>query len=897
MKKGVLKTLALTMGFVLAGSSLVPALPVHAANDLPKEINLPITLRDFSADNLLFQYDLGDEVGQHFTLTSQAFSNNVSGASRIEAYTGTYYMEGLVETALDTNTHALVYKQDTVEQVAKMVYLQVMNPSTRITTTDRFNALAAKLAVADPNALNVIGVTDDTSNRLTSNYFFKSGTGDEVGWVVDGTYTTAGSDVQINGTTVWSHMYGIWHLDTGEHKLTKTVTGLDSNATYTLSAELEEHAGTDIEVNITANGQTITSDDGVKVTKTMEITGVESVDIEITAKGTCLVNNLFLTNNDTQEVRNFVVFNTAAPTPLFTNSGWYPVDSTLTESGLTLQDASGNVRWRMDGDGLMNYGDSTSVYTYVTLNPGQAYIAMYDPMSGQDLTVNIYDESDNLIIGNVESGYEFTAPAGTGKIKVVVIGTGDASKTDWTQSKLVNLSFMQIPNNSILGDYNTSKTKFADTAKGWDDISTCMDYAYFVLNNLYTTRTGLNTSYSDYTTVTLKEISGKPGHYGFYANASDQGTKGNVVYDAANQNIKNSTTGSRVGMFPLDNASGYLTSADYNKYADEVEGGMHNFHYSMYSHANFVYEKDADLYFDFVGDDDVYLFIDGALVMDIGGAHLAVHKTMKVNDYADALGLIDGRSYSFDFFYLERCTGFSNLAIETNIQLLDDGSADVNLYNSSGTEISNGSSVTKDSEVQVEYEFRANVNDVKNLDFDDTGLGVKIGISGMDLGTEVELANNELTVTVIKADGTTTTDTFTTASDVQNFFNNLTLERDTVVKISGLVYKMDAALNSQLTVAYTSKDYAGAVHAETAKTADAAAGLTIATGGTTGSPTGGTNSGATDNTSGGDTQGTGDGAGSKVPKTGDAAPIGLCVTILLAGIAFVGIGEYRKRKI
>lgn len=889
MKRKSLRAFALTLGLALVCSSVLPAMPVHA-EVMPKEINLPIALRDFSADNLLFQYDLGDEVGQHFTLTTQAFENVVSGANREMAYTDTYYMQGLVEATLDANTHALTYKQDTVEQVAKMVYLQVLNAPARIVPTDRFNALKTKLAVIDPVAINVIGITDDSANRLTANYFYKPGAGDEVGWTIDDTYTVSGVDVLIGGVPVWSQRYGLHHMSGDTHVITKTLTGLDNVATYTLDVVFEYPGMTVKVINGSDSSESSVTYDAAtavnnKDAKTITVSGQSSITIEVTATGDCFLNSMNLVKGGTGEVRNIVVYNATDPVPVFTNSGWYPVGGSLVESGLDLQDLAGNVCWRMDGDGLMNYGDNSSVYTYVALSPGKEYIAMYDPMGGQDLTVNIYDESDNLISGNVESGYEFIAPAGTGKVKVVVTGTGDPAKTNWTQSKLVNLSFMQVPNSTILGDYASSATKFADATKGWDDIDTCMDYAYFVLNNLYVTRTGLNTPYNDYTTITLKEIAGRPGHYGFYANASNQGTQGKVAYDAANQNIKNAATGSAVGLFPLDHAAGYLTSPDYNKYMDEAGSAYHNFHYSMYSHANFVYESAKDLYFDFVGDDDVYLFIDGKLVMDIGGAHLAVHKTMNLDDYAAALGLEDGKSYSFDFFYLERCTGYSNLAIETNIRLLEDGTADVNLYNEGGAELNSGTTVAKDTVANLEYEFRANVNEVKSLDFYDAGLGVRIGTSGLDLGTKVELPDGEITVTVEKADGTVLTNRFSTAADVQTYFTGLILEKDTVVKISGLTYKMTANLNAALAVTYTSKDYAGAIHTETEKTTVAKATLTLPVAGNTST---GNGAGATPETE--------DGAGGNVPKTGDASPVGFCVLMLVAGAGLWGVGTFGKRR-
>ena len=49
-----------------------------------------------------------------------------------------------------------------------------------------------------------------------------------------------------------------------------------------------------------------------------------------------------------------------------------------------------------------------------------------------------------------------------------------------------------------------------------------------------------------------------------------------------------------------------------------------NFHYTMHAYGSFVYYAAQNQYFDFVGDDDVYFFIDGQKAMDIGGAHKAI---------------------------------------------------------------------------------------------------------------------------------------------------------------------------------------------------------------------------------------------------------------------------------
>ncbi|MBR1931754.1 MAG: hypothetical protein IJ833_09855, partial [Lachnospiraceae bacterium] len=101
-----------------------------ADNKLPEELNLPITLIDYNADNLLFQYDLYDPVGMNFTFTSDSFVNTLSsvGVSKVnipEHGEDIFYTTGLVEKELDTNTKLPVYKREVVEHVAKLVQAQL----------------------------------------------------------------------------------------------------------------------------------------------------------------------------------------------------------------------------------------------------------------------------------------------------------------------------------------------------------------------------------------------------------------------------------------------------------------------------------------------------------------------------------------------------------------------------------------------------------------------------------------------------------------------------------------------------------------------------------------------------------------------------------------------------
>lgn len=179
--------------------------------------------------------------------------------------------------------------------------------------------------------------------------------------------------------------------------------------------------------------------------------------------------------------------------------------------------------------------------------------------------------------------------------------------------------------------------------------------------------------------------------------------QGNYSFDAASKYAKYNHNSNR---FELTNQtqSGNRDPL-FTPFGNDSDDNRYSF--GMNLRADFYMPKDGkvnnqNMVFDFTGDDDVWVFIDGVLVLDLGGIHQAIHGTI---DFATGNITYDrDQSYGSDrattisqafsnagknwdsaaykthhlsFFYLERGDGGSNCKISFNLPVKPSKAIDI----------------------------------------------------------------------------------------------------------------------------------------------------------------------------------------------------------------------------
>ncbi len=129
---------------------------------------------------------------------------------------------------------------------------------------------------------------------------------------------------------------------------------------------------------------------------------------------------------------------------------------------------------------------------------------------------------------------------------------------------------------------------------------------------------------------------------------------------------------SRGGFFPID-----------KDLFGNSPGESHNYHFTFELQTSFNYSAGKGQTFTFSGDDDVWVYVDGKLVIDLGGIHGRRSQTINLDRIT---GLVDKANYSLAVFFAERHVTSSNFRIETNLGLMSAGAQQRKIVSWSETE-------------------------------------------------------------------------------------------------------------------------------------------------------------------------------------------------------------------
>lgn len=362
--------------------------------------------------------------------------------------------------------------------------------------------------------------------------------------------------------------------------------------------------------------------------------------------------------------------------------------------------------------GATSASAAVSDHTVQTVNPTGTTVNLFDYWvvdGDNDSSKNINNDNKNNNTGiNKDHQLKFNGGAGTGINR-------------WTGKSAINgygrLSFVK---NMLVNGYPAID---AGTYTSYNTSGTYTDESLAYLFNNASQANGRQNGKAVYNNVKgLFQL--KDGYY-VYDSYGSNGSNGNYavynsttnsfdVYDKAGVYKGDASKETNLGQFfPFDSASKVFDENGNNLSPKKIVDGSTdlNHHFGMSMTTEFVQPargkttKNEDMVFEFSGDDDVWVYIDGVLVGDLGGIHEkatlkinfatgAVHvghvdnandpeKTIQnttIKEMFKAAGadttnfsgstFRDSTKHTLSFFYLERGAGASNMSLKFNLTTL-----------------------------------------------------------------------------------------------------------------------------------------------------------------------------------------------------------------------------------